>query len=281
MATAASQMQFDDEARLRAGSAVSWGAILAGSAVAVALSVVLVTLGAGLGFGSLSAEPGRGASAGTFSVAGAVWLIVTQWLCAGVGGYVAGRLRNRWLATHWHESYFRDTAHGLTVWAVASLATAAVLAGSLSHLAGGALHAGMAMHSEGPSAPGAMGTSGGPGSAELDRLFRPSPTAAPAAPGPDGRGEAMRMLADAPRGAAPSDEDRQYLAQLVAARTGIPVSEAQQRVDAYEAKTREAAEAARKVAAEVALWTALSMLVGAFIASVSARLGGHTRDEHL
>jgi hypothetical protein len=280
MATAASQIQFDEGARLRAGSAVSWGAILAGSAVAVALSLVLVTLGAGLGFASLSAEPGRGASAGAFSVVGAIWLIVTQWFCAGVGGYVAGRLRNRWLATHWHESYFRDTAHGLTVWAVASLATAALLAGSIGHLAGGAMHAGMAMRGEGPP-PGAMGPGGGPAMPEIDRLLRPSAAAAPVAPGPDARGEVMRLLADAPRGAGPSDEDRQYLAQVVATRTGVTAAEARQRVDAFLVQARQAAETARKAAAQIAIWTALSMLIGAFIASVAARLGGHTRDEHL
>lgn len=280
MATVASQLPLDDGARLRAGSAVSWGAIFAGSAVAVALSLVLVTLGTGLGFAAMSAEPGHGASAGAFSVAGTVWLVVTQWLCAGVGGYVAGRLRHRWLATHWHEAYFRDTAHGLTVWSVATLATVVVLAGSVGHVAGGALQAGMQMHSDGPPAAGSMG-GGGPGMPGIDRLFRPSPTAAPTAPGPDGRGEVMRMLADAAPGAAPTDEDRQYLAQLVAARTGIPVADAQQRVDTFISQAREAAEAARKLAARVAIWAALSMLIGAFIASVAARLGGHTRDEHL
>src|ERR1700750_3028287 len=91
----------DDAARLRAGSATSWGAIFAGAVVAVALSVVLLTLGAGLGFASVSLYSGEGASASGVSVAALIWLIVTQWLSAGVGGYVAGRLRHRWLATHW------------------------------------------------------------------------------------------------------------------------------------------------------------------------------------
>jgi len=53
--------------------------------------------------------------------------------------------------------------------------------------------------------------------------------------------------------------------------------------DMNDAKTKvmEAAEAARKVAAETAIYTALSMLIGAFIASVSAALGGRLRDEHI
>jgi hypothetical protein len=77
------------------------------------------------------------------------------------------------------------------------------------------------------------------------------------------------------------------LAELVAARTGVSSAEARTRVDefvasALDAQTKAKAEAdtARKTAAEAAIYTALSMLVGAFIASVSAALGGRLRDEH-
>src|ERR1700750_3261847 len=100
----------DDAARLRATPAASWGAIFAGAAVAVSLSIVLVTLGTGLGFSSISPWSDRGLSASAFTVASTVWLIVTQWLSAAAGGYIAGRLRQRWLATHTHEVFFRDTA---------------------------------------------------------------------------------------------------------------------------------------------------------------------------
>jgi len=111
----------DETARLRANPATSWGAIFAGSAVAVSLSLCLVTLGAGLGFASMSPWPDRGLSAAAFTVESTIWLIVTQWLSAAAGGYIAGRLRHRWLATHTHEVFFRDTAHGLVTWAVATL----------------------------------------------------------------------------------------------------------------------------------------------------------------
>ena len=40
------------------------------------------------------------------------------------------------------------------------------------------------------------------------------------------------------------------------------------------------AEEARKVAATIALFTGISMLLGAFIASVSAVIGGRLRDRH-
>jgi Flp pilus assembly protein TadB len=87
---------------------------------------------------------------------------------------------------------------------------------------------------------------------------------------------------------AVSDDDRTYVAQLVASKTGISTDEAQKRVDAFiesvkdaSAKAKAAADEARKSAATAALYTALALLIGAFIASVSAAIGGRLRDEHL
>ena len=83
------------------------------------------------------------------------------------------------------------------------------------------------------------------------------------------------------------DTDRAYLAQLVATQTGVPPAEAQRRVDEFLTgtmdaanKARAAADAARKAAAEASIFIALSMLIGAFIASIAAALGGRLRDEH-
>jgi hypothetical protein len=84
-----------------------------------------------------------------------------------------------------------------------------------------------------------------------------------------------------------STSDRSYLADLVAARTGVAKDEAQRRVDqaiaaekAAAAKAREAADKARKAAANLAIFMGLSMIVGAFIASVAASIGGQERDKH-
>lgn len=44
-------------------------------------------------------------------------------------------------------------------------------------------------------------------------------------------------------------------------------------------ETREVAETARKTAAKVALFGALAMLIGAFVASAAAAFGGRLRDE--
>src|SRR3981189_3715567 len=97
----------------RGASAVSWPAIVAGAFVAASVSLVLFALGSGLGFASISPWPGHGVSATTFAVTTAIWLIVMQWVSSGFGGYITGRLRTRWIGTHTHEVFFRDTGHGV------------------------------------------------------------------------------------------------------------------------------------------------------------------------
>src|SRR5580658_9067398 len=122
-------------------SAASWPAIFAGAFVAIAASMVLLAFGSGLGFAMVSPWPGHGASATGFTVNAAIWLIVSQWLSAALGGYIAGRLRTKWVGTHTHEVFFRDTAHGLVTWSVATVFVFAVLAGSASSLMHGGMHA--------------------------------------------------------------------------------------------------------------------------------------------
>src|ERR1700722_16497406 len=107
-------------------SAASWSAIFAGALVAIAVSVVLFALGSGLGFAAVSPWRSEGVSATTFAITTAIWFIVVQWLSSAVGGYIAGRLRTRWIGTHAHEVFFRDTAHGFVTWALATVLVAAL-----------------------------------------------------------------------------------------------------------------------------------------------------------
>ena len=115
-------------------SAVSWRAILAGATGSAALSLILLILGTGIGLSSVSPWAHAGVSAKTFGITTVVWLTVTQLIASGVGGYLAGRLRTKWVATHTDEVYFRDTAHGFLSWAVASLATAALLTSAIASI---------------------------------------------------------------------------------------------------------------------------------------------------
>ncbi len=261
----------------RPKSAASWGAIFAGALVAAAVSLILLAIGASLGFAAMSPWSGRGIGAGSFSVAAAIWLIVMQWVASIFGGYITGRLRTRWIGAHEHEIFFRDTANGLVMWSLSTLLVAALLAASVSSrtaVAGaqGALETGSSA---------ALGY-------QLDKLFRSAIVLSTGAGAVDPRAEAGRIIVnDSAAGAVP-DVDRAYLIGLVAIHTGLSETDAGRRVDEFIAnvssavdQAKAAADAARKDAAEVSIYTALAMLIGAFIASVAAVLGGRLRDEHV
>jgi hypothetical protein len=223
----------------------------------------------------------------TLAVTAAIWLIITQWLSASVGGYITGRLRTRWIGTHTHEVFFRDTAHGFITWSVASVVVAATLSTGVFSSLGTATRA--ASEVAGQSAKGAMTeATSGDSLYAIDRLLRPNAsTTSAAAQAADPKPEVARIIATTLSTGSVDDADRGYLAQLVVARTGVAQDEANKRVDDMltrimdaQTKAKAAADTARKEAAQAAIYLALSLAVGAFIASISAALGGRLRDEH-
>ncbi|HEY1751776.1 MAG TPA: hypothetical protein VGG29_10960, partial [Caulobacteraceae bacterium] len=58
--------------------------------------------------------------AGFTPMAGAA-AVAVQAISAGLGGYLAGRLRHPWPSAHLDEAHFRDTAQGLIAWALAAV----------------------------------------------------------------------------------------------------------------------------------------------------------------
>jgi hypothetical protein len=272
-------------------SGVAWPAIVGGAFAAIALTLILLALGSGLGLASVSPWPNFGASAVTFTVTTAVWLIVTQWLASGLGGYLTGRLRTKWVGLHTHEVFFRDTANGFLAWATATVIGAAFLAAAASSVVSGTatMVAGVASGAA-PGASQVATRSGGnladPTAYFVDSLYRSDHPSANAAD-QDVRTQTTRILLYGMWNGDVPAPDKTYLAQLVSARTGLSQADAVKRVDdviaqekAAEMKARQAADSARKAGAYLSIFTALSMLVGAFIACVAAALGGQQRDEY-
>lgn len=266
-------------------SAISWAAIFGGGIAASATAVVLVLLGAGFGLSAVSPWPRAGVSAATFSIAAGIWLIVVQWLSSAIGGYTTGRLRTKWVRVHAHEIFFRDTAHGFLTWALAMLLGASVVASAVSSAVGTGTQAAATVASGAARGAGAaVGTSSR--AYGVDTMFRGEKPEF-AVTSQQSRAETTRIWAGAVQAGELPPADKTYLAQQVASRTGISEADAQKRVDemiarekAAETEVRQVADAARKSASAFAIFTALSMLIGAFIASVAAAYGGNLRDEH-
>jgi hypothetical protein len=61
---------------------------------------------------------------GRCRTAAIVWLILTQIIASTMGGYLAARLRTKWVNIHTDEVHFHDTVHGFLVWAVGLVITA-------------------------------------------------------------------------------------------------------------------------------------------------------------
>jgi hypothetical protein len=270
-------------------SAVSWAAIIGGAFVMAASTILLLALGSGLSLSSVSPWSGSGVSATTFTVVTAIWLIVVQWLSAAMGGYVTGRLRTKWSDVHTDEVFFRDTAHGFIAWSVAAVIGVGLLASAASSAVGGGANAvaGVASSAAGGASQGAAqgATSGGGiNGYYVDQLFRSDRDPAS---GQDARSEVTRIMAMGAQNGSVPDDDKAYLSRLVAAKTGVSQDEARQRVDKLVAqgqeaaqKAKAAADQARKAAASLSFYTFFSMLIGAFIASAAAALGGRSRDEY-
>src|ERR1700690_3901081 len=151
--------------------AVSWAAVAAGAIAAAALTLVLLAFGAGMGFSAVSPWSNSGVSASTFQIGTGLYLICVAMLASAIGGYIAGRLRTRWVGVHTHEVFFRDTAHGFLAWGFATVLSAAFLAAAASNIAGGASSAGV-------SAPQSA-DSGGPVDYYVDALLRSNLTVIP------------------------------------------------------------------------------------------------------
>src|SRR4249920_583555 len=148
--------------------AVSWGAVIAGAVGAAALSLVLFLLRTGLGLAVVSPWASERISGTAASVSAIVWVTVVQLLASVLGGYLAGRLRTRWVTVHTNEVFFRDTAHGFLAWAVATLLMATLLSSAIGTAISTGLKAG------GEVAKSAVTNNTSPVGYFVDSLFRTS-----------------------------------------------------------------------------------------------------------
>jgi hypothetical protein len=246
---------------------VSWPAVTAGAIVSCALA-----FGVGLGLSVVSPWAGSGVSATTFKIGTGLYLLVIAMLSSSIGGYLAGRLRTRWIGVHSDEVYFRDTAHGFIAWALASVLGAVLLASPAGSLISGG--------ASGVTQGAAAASRSGPMDGYVDTLLRSdNPSSQAAGNGNETRGEMLRLFSSSFRGGSElKPADREYVAKVVAARTGLSKADADKRVNEVVTQAKTDLDAARKATAQLAFWLTASLLLGAFCASLAATEGGGLRD---
>ncbi|WP_329850105.1 hypothetical protein [Stenotrophomonas pavanii] len=228
---------------------VSW-------AVATLLTAGLLTsaIGGVLGAGAKVAGATAGAAASTVGVA-----------AAGASGAATAAPEGD--LDYWVDSLFRSTTHA------GPADPAAPPPG-----------APMDPNAAPPPAPGA-----GPRDARIAPPPRPLPGNGPVGDRREVRAEVNRIIVNSLHGEGLDPADTQYLSQLIARETGMSPAEAQARVTDVQTRMRaalekakntakQAADDARKATAYAALWLFITLLIGAFFASLSATWGGRRRD---
>jgi hypothetical protein len=272
--------------------ALAWGPVIGGAVAASSISVLLLLLGAGVGLTMVSPWAGESASFTTVSITAAIWFVVVQWLSSAFGGYLTGRLRTKWAGVHTDEVFFRDTAHGFLSWALATVVVAGLAGSAFTSLVGGGIQSvgsAVSTASVAASAGAASSTAGQDAGTGYftDALLRPQDLRARAQDdNAAASAEVSRILVRSAAQGQMTDPDKTYLTAVVASRAGLTPEQARARVDqvltmANDAKVaaQEKADKARKSASTTAMLGALSLLVGAFIASAAGALGGRQRDD--
>ena len=265
-------------------SYVDWPAIIAGIVLASAISLVLISFGSAVGLNFLDFGYGDAPNPIFVGIAAATWFLWVQISSFMAGGYLTGRLRRRYFDANEDESDLRDGAHGLLVWAGAAILGTMIAVGGIGAAANAVGSAAATVTNAASNVAEGAADAVDPNAYFIDTLFRSNqPVDAEAV-----RGEAGRIFAQAALGdGTVAEADRTYLANVVAANTGIPPEEAQARVDQAIASVEqarqdaiEAARIARNTGIIGAFLLAASLLISAIGAFWAAQKGGNHRDEN-
>jgi hypothetical protein len=216
---------------------VSWGAVVAGTVVALVSQILLSLVGIGIGASVIDPGTSDNPSAGAFSAGAAIWWLVSAVLATGAGAYVAGRLSGRPRAS-------TGAWHGLITFALTTLLTVTVLGSAM----GGALG-------------GALGTVSGAANTDIVQ-------------DPQLRGAADSVIRAAVGGDPQQVERaREQAADALAEARGISTAQAEQQIREFEARVRNGAPQAATTVSRAAWVSALALVLGGAAAWFAGRLG--------
>lgn len=242
-------------------SYVEWPCIIAGAMAALAVSFVLLTFGSAIGLASVSPWTSTSGSVTAVTIGAGFWLLLVHVWAFALGGYISARMRHRRAGASENEVAFRDGAHGLLVWSTAVVLGAIVAVSAAASAGRGVASAASSLTS-----------------VATDALLR-SGKGAPDGRSDEVRAELGRLLATMSGRGNVVATDRTYLAEVVAARTGLPQAEAEKRVETVITQLKDGANKARKAAVVVGFLAAATLLLAGAAAWWGATVGGRHRDE--
>jgi hypothetical protein len=277
---------------LTEGSYVDWAAIVAGTVLALAFSFLMISFGAGLGLSLTSPYRGEGMSGFWLAIAAGLWLVWVMVTGFGAGGYLAGRMRRRAGDASDDEVSARDGAHGLMVWATGVLVGTVLAAAGV----GGLVSAGTSAVGSAVQTVADVASDTASSDYFANLMLRTTPgedaAGAPAGTtsevGPQVPQQIASIIARSAAQGEMVERDREYLAQLVAANTGLDQAAARNRVDGVNdeiasarATALEAVEQARVAGVVFGFIATATLLIGALAAFFAAAAGGRHRDDGL
>jgi hypothetical protein len=260
----------DDLSANAAVNKISWGAVFAGVALALAVQFLLNLLGVGIGAAVLDPATTDNPDPGTFSIAGGLWFVVSGIVAAFAGGYLASRVSGR-------PSKTTGSYHGLTSWAVTTLVVLYLLTTSVGILVGGAF-SGLSSIIGGVGTAATVTTAAAPAVvtaadpvADIERQIRSATGGNDPAALRDAAVAAMRAVVTGDE--ATAEEARNRAADAIARAQNIPADEARAQVQRYEESYRASVERAKQQATEAADTAATVISSGALLGFLSLVLG--------
>lgn len=246
---------------------VSWGAIFAGVAIAIAAQFLLNLLGVGIGAAVLDPATSDNPTASSFSIGGGIWFVLAGIIAAFLGGYVSSRLSGR-------PSNSTGGYHGLTTWAVTTLVVLYLLTTSVGALVGGAFSGlasvvgGVGQTAATTAAP-ALANSTNP-MAGIEQQIRSSTGNDPQALQTAAVSSVQALVTG---DQAKAEEARARAADAVAKAQGIPVDQARTQVEEYEKSYRDNMQAAKQQAIKAAQTATAAISAGAILGFLALALG--------
>jgi hypothetical protein len=286
-ATAAPARPLTDTVAVEPGKSwrLSWGAILAGAIIVLAVQLLLSLLGAGIGLSMIDPAQGGTPTAQSFGLGAGIWWVLSYVLALVAGGYVAARLAASTVPLD-------GMLQGIVTWAVALMVTAYLLTSAVGGIIGGAFGvvgstlsaSGETIKNAAPQVAQAAGVSPDLLQERTRNLLRASPGPVdPAKLDPQqAEQEIVALLPQLTMGGEQAAGARDRITAIMAARLGITKAEADTRlgqtqaeIDQAKVQAADAAVRATDATTSGLSWASLLAFFALALGAAAAAFGGH------